>query len=248
MMNEISRTLGIGYNSVCTTIAEYRNTGTLKSPNKSRSKKCLFNKIDDLDRNGLRQKVHAFWLKKELPTIDKILKAVNDDPALPNFKRTTLYTTIKKLDFVFSKRKRYSVLTEREDLLVWRQNYLYDIRKYREEGRTVYYLDETWLNAGDCVEKLWLDKTIRFKHDAFNRGLTTGATNPTSKGKRLIVLHIGSQKGFLEGGLLCFTSKKNSLDYHDEMNGDNSTNGLSRLFQASIRTRLLCWTMPRTTR
>ncbi|KAL4085236.1 hypothetical protein QTP88_027095 [Uroleucon formosanum] len=221
MIAEMSKTLGIGLNSVRTTISEYKSTGTVKSPNKKRSKKCLFDKIDDLDRNALRQKVHSFWLRKELPTIDKILEAVNDDPALPNYKRTTLYTIIKKLDFVFTKRKRCSVLTEREDLLVWRQNYIDDIRKYREEGRTVYYLDETWVNAGDCVEKLWVDKTIHSKHDAFNRGLTTDATNPTGTGKRLIVLHIGSHKGFLEGGLLCFLSKKNSGDYHDEINGDH---------------------------
>lgn len=181
----------------------------------------MFSTIDDLDRNALRQKVHAFWLRKELPTVDKILQAVNDDPALPNFKRTTLYHIIKKLDFVFTKRKRCSVLTEREDLLVCRHNYVYDIRKYRRQGRPIYYLDETWINAGDCVNETWVDKTVRSKHDAFNKGLTTGAPNPTGKGKRLIVLHIGSDKGFLDGGLLCFASKKNSTDYHDEMNSDN---------------------------
>lgn len=85
----------------------------------------------------------------------------------------------------------------------------------------IYYLDETWVNAGDCVDKLWVDKSIKSKHDAFTRGLTTGATNPTGKGQRLIVLHIGSHRGFLEGGLLCLLSKKNSSDYHDEMNGHN---------------------------
>jgi len=145
-------------------------------------------------------------MKKELPTVDNILEAVNGDPALPNFKRTTMYKIIKKSDFVFTKRNICSVITEREDLLVWHQNYLYDIRKYQEEDRTVYYLDETWVNAGDCVDKLWVDKTIQSK--------------PTGKGQRLIVLHIGSHKGFLEGGLLCFVSKKNNADFHDEMNGD----------------------------
>jgi len=40
-----------------------------------------------------------------------------------------------------------------------------------------------------------------------------------SKGTRLIVLHIGSAAGFVPGGLLCFQSKKNSSDYHDEMSG-----------------------------
>lgn len=34
-------------------------------------------------------------------------------------------------------------------------------------------------------------------------------------------MHIGSHKGFVDGGLLIFESNKNSADYHDEMNGDN---------------------------
>lgn len=137
---EISNSTGIGRNSIVSIISEYKKTGTVTSPNKTRNKKCLFDYIDDLDRNALRQKVHSFWLRKDLPTIDKILHAVNEDPALPDFKRTSLYSVIKKLDFVFTKRKKSSVLTDREDLLVWCQNYLYDVRKYREEGRTVYLL------------------------------------------------------------------------------------------------------------
>ena len=221
IVNNLSEASGLGRETISKTIAEYKRTNTVTSPNKKRIKSSLFDKIDDLDRNGLRQKVHSFWLRRELPTIDKILVAVNEDPSLPNFKRTTLYSTIKKLDFVFEKRKRCSVLTEREDLIVWRRNYLYNIRKYRQEGQQIYYLDETWLNAGDCVDRVWKDNTVLSKHDAFNKGLTTGATNPTGKGKRLIILHIGSDKGFLPGGLLCFESKKNSADYHDEINGDN---------------------------
>lgn len=221
IVTNLSEASGLGRETISKTIAEYRSTNTVTSPNKKRNKSSLFDKIDDMDRNALRQKVHSFWLRRELPTIDKILIAVNKDPWLPNFKRTTLYSTIKKLDFVFEKRKRCSVLTEREDLIVWRRTYLYNIRKYRQEGRQIYYLDETWLNAGDCVNRVWKDNTVLSKHDAFNKGLTTGSTNPTGKGQRLIILHIGSEKGFLPGGLLCFVSKKNTADYHDEMNGDN---------------------------
>jgi len=148
----LSQSQGIGHETISKTIAEYRRTNTVTSPNKKRNTSSLFDKIDDLVRNRLRQKVHSFWLRRELPTIDKILITVNEDPSLPNCKRTTLYSTIKKLDFVFEKRKRCNVLTEREDLIVWRRNYFYNIRKYRQEGRQIYYLDETWLNAGDCVE------------------------------------------------------------------------------------------------
>lgn len=138
-------------------IYEYKHTGALMS-NKTRNKTCSFDKNDNLDKNALRQKIHSFWLRNELPTIDKILQAVNDDPDLPNFKQTILYSTNKKLDFVFIKRKQCSVLIEREVLLVSRNNYLYYIRKYRE-GHFIYYLDEIWLNVGDCTNQLWVDKT-----------------------------------------------------------------------------------------
>ncbi|XP_033212474.1 uncharacterized protein LOC117170062 [Belonocnema kinseyi] len=124
------------------------------------------------------------------------------------------------MNFTYVKRKRNSYLIERDDLFAWRLKYLEDIRKYRGEGRTIYFLDETWVNAGDVRVKAWHDEIIKSGRDAYIRGLTTGPANPSGKGKRLIVLHIGSQEGFVEGGLLCFESKKNSSDYQDEMNGD----------------------------
>lgn len=110
-------------------------------------------------------------------------------------------------------------MTEKNEIVAWRRMYLDNIKQYREEGRHVYFLDETWVNAGDCTSKTWVDTTITCHRDAFLKGLSTGTNNPSGKGKRLIVLHIGSEDGFLSGGLLCFKSKKNSSDYHDEMNG-----------------------------
>ncbi|XP_060846134.1 uncharacterized protein LOC132925787 [Rhopalosiphum padi] len=229
IIKRIRELTGLGRDNVKNTISQYKTTKTVSSPNRRRAKASLFDKIDDLDRTGLRRTIHSVWLKRELPTIDRILFDVNADPSLLNFKRTSLYRVIKNLDFVFTKRKRCSVLTEREDLIVWRRKYLYDIRKYREEGRTIYYLDETWLNAGDCVDRVWKNNTVLSKHDVFNKGLTTGPQNPSGKGKRLIILHIGSENGFLPGGLLCFISKKNTGDYHDEMNGDNFKEGFENI-------------------
>lgn len=74
------------------------------------------------------------------------------------------------------------------------------------------------MNAGDYSTRIWFDKTVKSNRDAFLKGLTTGSKNPTGKGKRLIVVHIGSSEGFVDDGFLCFESKKNT-DYHDDMNG-----------------------------
>ncbi|XP_076284706.1 uncharacterized protein LOC143211131 [Lasioglossum baleicum] len=94
------------------------------------------------------------------------------------------------------------------------------IEKERWFGTHIYYLDETWYNAGDCVRKLWVDTTVSSPRNAEGRQLTTGIPAPARKGRRLIITHVGSEDGFLPGALLCFDAEKNAGDYHSEMNGD----------------------------
>ncbi|KAL4153007.1 hypothetical protein QTP88_000840 [Uroleucon formosanum] len=207
LMASISADSGIGMRKVIQTISEYKNTGECKSTNKTKIRPTIIDKIDDFNKNAIRQKIHGFWFRNEIPTIKKIVQAINDDTDLPNLPSTSL-------------RNRNSALTERADLVVWRQKYIEDIRRYRDEGRIIYFLDETWVNAGQCSSKVWIDTSVKSHTDAFLKGLTTGPKIPSGKGKRLIVVHIGSADGFVERGLLCFESKKNTADYHDEMNGD----------------------------
>lgn len=73
---------------------------------------------------------------------------------------------------------------------------------------------------GHTVKKTWMDTEVKSSKQAFLEGLTTGLKAPTGKGQRLIISHIGSEEGFVEGGLLMFESKKNTEDYHHEMNAD----------------------------
>ncbi|KAL4126443.1 hypothetical protein QTP88_010665 [Uroleucon formosanum] len=124
------------------------------------------------------------------------------------------------MGFQYQKRSRNSAMIEKDDIVVWHREYLKSIKKYREEGHPIYYMDETWVNSGDCTSQTWVDKTVTSRTDAFSKGLSTGPTNPSGRGKRLIVVHIGNEDGFVPGGLLCFESKKNTKDYHDEMNGE----------------------------
>lgn len=124
------------------------------------------------------------------------------------------------MQFEYFKKNRNSALLEREDLLTWRRSYLDKIRHYRVQKRPIYYLDETWINTCETHSRTWIDTTVKSSRGEFLQGLTTGQKEPSGKGKRLIVLHIGSTDGFVPGGLLCFESKTKSTNYHDEMNGD----------------------------
>ncbi|XP_054718492.1 uncharacterized protein LOC129227896 [Uloborus diversus] len=86
----------------------------------------------------------------------------------------------------------------------------------RQEGRKIYYMDETWLNAGHTLDKVWTDTCVESSKQAFLSGLSTGLKAPSGKGERLIITHIGSAAGFLQQGLLLFKSNKNK-DYHKDM-------------------------------
>jgi hypothetical protein len=149
--------------------------------------------------------------------ISKILMAVNEDDLLPNFEHESLLRLLKSLNFKFCKRNRNNILTETSDLIIWRRNYLRSIKQFREERRPIYYLGETWLNIDDCVNK------VKF-NEIFNRmgfqqeELSTGSSILTIKENKLIILHIGSDDGFLPGGFMYFKTNKNTIDYHDEIN------------------------------
>ena len=73
------------------------------------------------------------------------------------------------------------------------------------------YLDETWANTCDvCGEDVGDDpKAIG--------GTKGGIRKPSGKGSRLIILHAGSENGWVSDAVLVFQSKKATGDYHDEM-------------------------------
>lgn len=206
----LSDDTGIDLTTIKSTIRSYRQKGVVCLPNKK--------KTSDLGKNAIRHKIYGFWYKHEIPTLNKVLVAINEDSSLPTLSRNGLYRLLENLNFEFNKIQRNGALTEREDLVLWRRDFIRNIRIYRSEGRTIYYLDESFISADECAKKVRVDKTLTSSRDGFLKGLSTGPKNPTGKG--LIVVHIGSSNGFVEGGLLISESKQNSANYQDELDGD----------------------------
>lgn len=229
----LSNELGIGKTTIYNTIKEYRTTKTVSLPNKTRTCKNIMMKIDDFHKEAIRRKVYQFWVNRKLPTVDEIYAAINDDESLPTFSRTSLFKVLKSLQFEYVKRGQNSALIDSNDFILGRRRYLRDIKKYRAEGRPIYYLGETCVNARDVSDEVWIDTTVQSSQQTFSKRLSTGAVNFNAKEKRLIVVHIGSKDGFLQGGLLCFESKKNTQDYRSEINQNSF-----RVWFASILPRL----------
>ncbi|CAG9790288.1 unnamed protein product [Diatraea saccharalis] len=79
--------------------------------------------------------------------INKTAEVAGKKPK-PDFKRTSLYKIIKdKLKFTYVKRSRKSALIDKQEIVLWHVKYLHEIKRFHNEGRKIYYLDETWLKV-----------------------------------------------------------------------------------------------------
>lgn len=217
LVSKCANMTGVGETTIYKLLKQRKNGLIMEPAKKPPGKKPI--EIDDTVKRAIRSKVHSFYLNKQIPTIDKVLSAINDDEDLPTIRRTKLWKILHELNFVWTKHDRRSVLTEKDEIVCWRRQYLREIRTLRAAGKTIFYLDETWLNEAHIVSKVWQDKTIKNSRQAWLQGLSTGLTVPIGKGRRLIITHIGSDQGFVDGGLLEFVSKS-TKDYHEEMNSD----------------------------
>lgn len=80
---------------------------------------------------------------------------------------------------------------ESYDIRFKRITYIKKILKYREDNRPIIYIGETTID----------DSQAQPKNNNLKRSKKTNY-----KGKRLIILHAGSEKGFIKNGLLMIQS------------------------------------------
>lgn len=213
LAQEISKELGIGVSTVSKTITLYNRFKIVVSPNRLRIRTPSLNAFENSEKNTVRRHIHNIWLKREIPTVDKIYQVISNDGSLPTISRARLFNFLKDMGFRYSQRSVNAAITEKNKIVVWRRRFLEDLRKYQKEGRHIYYLDETCLHASEC--------TIKSPRDAFEKGQTTaGAINPSEKDTHFILFNIGSEDGFVPGALKFIESTINTRDYHDEIKGE----------------------------
>lgn len=108
-----------------------------------------------------------------------------------------------------------------------RSEFLRLIEHFRSRDWKIFYTDETWCGANHSRQHGWVERVLPNQRDNYDQyrgsvqetgGFRGGFVTFSGAGKRVIILHIGSKDGFLEGCMKCFIGKKGSTDYHDEMN------------------------------
>ncbi|KAI4454381.1 hypothetical protein MML48_9g00004633 [Holotrichia oblita] len=131
-----------------------------------------------------------------------------------------LVTLLKDIGFKFRKDDNRRALVERHYVALMRSVFL---KKYVDNlvsstPRPVVFLDETWIYSKG--NKSWQNDSVKSvrKPEGYD-------------GKRFIILHAGTENGFISGASLIFASNNKVADYHASMN--------STKFEQWVTTQLL---------
>ena len=187
----------------------------------------------------IRRKILDFYKDKKYPSVnelrEKLLKDVTDFPPISNF---IFRNALRSMNFKFKKFKKKPTLMESTAVAASRAAYLRKIRSYRMQNYPIFYLDETWCGANHTKKYGWIEEVDPSEfnnYDHYRRnvqqvyGERGGFITPTGPGKRVIILHISNEHGFLNGAMDCFVGKTGCDDYHHEMNAAHFSEWFSNM-------------------
>ncbi|KAJ4451835.1 hypothetical protein ANN_03313 [Periplaneta americana] len=80
---------------------------------------------------------------------------------------------------------------------------------FRREGRSIFYLDESWVDSNLTFQKCWQGPEV------------TGICADGNAADRLIMVHVGPRPGFLNNASLVYKAGTTDGDYHGQMNSGN---------------------------
>jgi len=165
----------------------------------------------------IRKVIMGMYQQKKHVTLDTLLLQLKNKLSTRQTKwkwsRTTLYKLLtSRMNYNYTEKKsHYESLKENVVIAEQRVKYIKQVKAYRDEGRAIFYQDETWVTKNMTPLRAWLDE---------NR---EGAPSlPQGKGQRTIICNIGNEDGFVEQARLIYRGKKalKNSDYHTEMNSE----------------------------
>ena len=157
---------------------------------KRKRKEQKFRKIDNAAKDVIRRTVYNLYKENIVPSLKVIRDKVRDYPDYSYQSLESLRSILLNCGFKHKKLDNRMVIMESQRPVNLRQEYLREIKEYHESNRHIIYLDETWFDTHD-VQYGWVDETQNCSLNA-----------PCSRGKRIIILHAGSENGFVPNALV----------------------------------------------
>lgn len=214
IQKRVAEAAGISTSTVKRIIKEKRTAPEagpcFTTPRKTWSKKNKKSTVDDFDKTVIRRTVYEFHKTHgQRPTLKALLPVLRDKIGFTG-SSWVLRQVLKELKFKWRKSvDNRKILIEQHEIREHRVRFIRAIKRYREEGRPIVYMDETYIHASHTKPHSWSD------------GSSKGLFTPISKGQYAIIVHAGNDNGFVDNALLIFKSGQKSGDYHECMNFTN---------------------------
>lgn len=212
VQERVAKATGVSSTTVTRIIKESKDVseaGIFETPKKGGKKKEYRLNLDSFDYTVIRNMIYDFHIRfKEVVTLKslkiKLFEAIGFQGCLKTLRRI-----VKDMGFYFAKTEsNRCILMEKYEVRLKRIKYLEEIKKLRDSGRNIVFMDESYIHTSHTKNKCWTDKNKK------------GVKHQISKGQRLIIVHAGNEKGFVPGALILDKCMDSEGDYHREINSD----------------------------
>lgn len=85
--------------SVFRILNEHTRMNEFQPPKRYQRQRIVLDNVDDDTKSALRRLIHSFFEENEPPTLNKILALIQENDAIPDFKRTCLWKLMKEIGF-----------------------------------------------------------------------------------------------------------------------------------------------------
>lgn len=145
------------------------------------------------------------------------------NPPFPGSKQT-LRRTLKEMGFKYGRLNEREYVMQRPDIVAHRAKFLKIMRKNRQSTNPlpVIYLDETWFDCNDTIEKSWFKPNLKTPEERIQYSTRKGTH--VGKGGRIIIVHAGGARGFVDGALMAKSTKKETDLYSRNMDFNSFRN------------------------
>ena len=110
---------GVSKNSVRKIVS----AGKVIDEGNTRKAKLRFGKLDNFDAVATRRIIHNLYRENNSPSLKKILLQLKEKMNFP-YGKTHLWRLLQKIWFGYEKRGRQRIISERPEIIAWRERYL----------------------------------------------------------------------------------------------------------------------------
>jgi len=164
--------------------------------------------------------IRSHNIRREHTSLRLLVGILNDEYSI-TVARETLRRCLYQWHILHGFVQRYNALRERDYVVKARRAYLIKKKILNASGRTLVYLDETFINKNHSgTDTSWYCSDWK-NNPRLDRSFGPYINKPAGKGERFIILNAITKDGWVNNAKLVFQAHRRTGDYHGSMDENN---------------------------